>query len=77
MPTRCKKNRAAVASSKSWDRAKILVDLADCGNATLARSFIAENKEEFEPVLDGRIDKRNVKIRNIISNYKRWVNTAY
>lgn len=72
MPARCKRSNAAIASSKSWERANKLFSLAECGNTTLARSFIAANRQ-LESILDGRIDKRNMKVRSIISDYSRWI----
>lgn len=72
MPARCRRNNAAIASSKSWERANKLFNLAECGNTSLARSFIASNKQ-LESVLDGRIDKRNIKVRSIISDYAKWI----
>lgn len=71
MPSRCRRSNAAIASSKSWERASRLYNLAECGNTTMARSFIAANKQ-LETILDGRIDKRNVKVRTIISDYTKW-----
>lgn len=72
MAARCRRNRAAIASSKSWERASKLCTIAECGNSTLARSFIASNKDLIS-ILDGRIDKRNVKVRTIISDYTKWI----
>ena len=72
-----RKSKSAIGSQKSWKRANKLCGLAHYGNATLARSFIATNKEELEPILDAYSDKRNKKVRNIISQYVEWVDTPY
>jgi len=72
-----RRNKSAIGSQKSWKRANKLFDLARYGNATLARSFIATNKTELEPILDSNCDKRNKKVRSIISDYVDWVDTPY
>lgn len=73
MVTKSKRSKSSIGSIKSWERANKLYSLADYGNVTMARSFIATNKPEYEPLLDGSADKRNKKIRCIISDYQKWV----
>ena len=73
MATRTKRSKSAIGSVKSWERANKLYNLADYGNVAMARSFIATNKDEYVPLLDGTADKRNKKIRSIISDYQKWV----
>ena len=66
-------------ASQSWARARRLNELAGVGTITSARSFIAEQKEHFPEyiqLLDGRADKRNKRVREMISEYgscyKKW-----
>jgi len=74
MPVTCRRSKAAVASSKSWERASKLCQAAGLSNKTLARSFIASNKDDdIVSILDGRIDKRNAKVRSIIHDYITWL----
>lgn len=65
--------KAAKASSKSWARAHKLYDLVGQGNITDARSFIATDKEVLAPLLDGKADKRNKKVRSMIQDYNKWL----
>lgn len=71
-----RKRKASEASSQSWKRANKLSLVAECGNATLARSYIAEKRGELgdiETILDSRMDKRNEKVRKLITDFSRWL----
>jgi hypothetical protein len=66
-----KRKRKKGDASQSWARARKLSELAGVGTVTLARSFIAEEKE-YGPLLDGRADKRNKKVREMITGFTKW-----
>jgi len=70
---RKKMTKAAKATSKSWVRAGKLFELVGDGNIADARSFIATDKEVFVPLLDGKADKRNKKVRTMINDYQKWL----
>ncbi len=61
----------ANGTAKSWERAHKLVRLADSGTVTGARSFISWNKE-LVPLLNGKCDKRNPRVRDMVKDFKKW-----
>tara|TARA_R110000751_G_scaffold86486_5_gene172151 strand:+ start:417 stop:659 length:243 start_codon:yes stop_codon:yes gene_type:complete len=68
--------KAAKASSKSWARAHKLCELAGVCDVANARSFIAADKEEFVPLLEGKADRRNKKVRTMINSFEKWLSRS-
>jgi len=66
MPRR-KKNGTAI----SWDRARKLAEISDISLVSEARSFLADTTLSVE-VLDGRADKRNKTVRQLIKGFEKW-----
>jgi hypothetical protein len=66
-------------TKQSWKRAANLAKLADglapgSERSSKARAFLAKNKE-YSGLLDGKADKRNPKIREILEAYKEFLET--
>ena len=70
---RKKMTKCAKGSAKSWARAHKLFELVGDGNVADARSFIATDKEVLVPILEGKADKRNKKVRTMINDYQKWL----